>query len=156
MAYPPASPSPLPSPRVRNQRTQAMIRRDVIWQIALPLILAILIVLVIMGLLIAPVGAPVRSVWADVSLILLILPAALLGLVVLAITSGLIWLAAKGLSELPYLFKKAQDWVALAAYRVDTAATSLSNVFLSIRSFWAGARRAAADARAVIPGRRSG
>lgn len=154
MAYQPKAPTTLPSLRLRNQRTQALIRRDVIWQIALPLGLAIVIVLVLMGLLIAPVGAPVRSVWADISLIFLIVPAALLGLIFLAITSGLIWLAAKGLTELPFLLKRAQDFVALAAYRVDGAASSVSNVFLSIRSIWAGARKAAADARAIIPVRR--
>ena len=154
MAYPPR-PAP-PGARLRNQRTRALIRRDVAWQIALPLGLAVLVVLVLAVLLILPVGAPARSVWADISLIFLIIPTGLIGLVVLALVAGLVYGLMIVLRELPYYAKKAQDFVALATYRVSMVANKISNVILSMRSFWAGVRKAAADVRSILPARRNG
>ena len=154
MTYQPKSVPP-GGPRIRNQRTAALIRRDVIWQIALPLGLAALVVLVIAVLLIAPVGAPVRSVWADISLILLIIPTGLFGLIALALVGGLWYLVFRIWRELPYYAKQAQDFVALATYRVSMIATKITNVILSIRSFAAGVRKAAADVRAYLPAKRS-
>jgi hypothetical protein len=141
---------------LRNQRTAALIRRDVIWQIALPLALAGLIVLVLVVLLILPVGAPVRSVWADVSLIFLIIPTGLIGLVVLALLAALAYGLFLVLRALPHYAKQAQDFVALATYRINMVAAKIANVILSIRSFWAGVRKAAADVRAILPARRTG
>jgi hypothetical protein len=141
--------------RLRNQRTAALVRRDVIWQIALPLGVAVVAVLVVMGLLIAPVGAPARSVWADISLILLIIPASLFGLMGLALIVALSYGLFLLLRELPYYAKRAQDFVALATYRINMIAGKISEVVLSIRSFWAGARKAAADVRGYLPARRS-
>jgi uncharacterized protein YoxC len=77
-----------------------------------------------------------------------------MGLIMLAILAGLIWVLRLGLRELPYFFKKIQDWVAFATYRVQALATAIANVFLSVRSFWAGARKMAQDVRSVIPFRR--
>jgi hypothetical protein len=155
MAYQPKS-APPNSVRLRNQRTAALIRRDVIWQIGLPLALAGLIVLVLVVLLILPVGAPVRSVWADISLIFLIIPTGLMGLIVLALFAALVYGLLIVLRELPYYAKKAQDFVALATYRVNMIAAKIANIILSIRSFMAGVRRTAANVRAILPARRSG
>jgi predicted membrane protein len=152
----------MPGARLRNQRTAALIRRDVIWQIGLPLGIAILIVLVIMVYFIAgllfnfPAVAPAGSLWADIALIVLIIPTALMALVVLALIGGLVYLMIRLLREVPYYAKKAQDFVALATYRVNNMAAKITNVVLSIRSFWAGVRKAAADVRAYLPARRSG
>jgi hypothetical protein len=154
MGYPTESPG-VPVVRLRNQRTQALIRRDVIWQIIAPLAVAVLAALVVAVLVILPVGAGSRSVWADVSLIFLIIPAAATGLVLLALTAALVYGLKRLLSALPFYAKPAQDWVALATYRVNRAATKVAGALMSIRSFWAGARRAAKDVREVVPaGRR--
>jgi hypothetical protein len=154
MTYQPKT-TPPHGARLRNQRTAALIRRDIIWQIALPLGVALLAVLVVMGLLIAPVGAPFRSVWADISLIFLIIPTAVFGLVGLALVVALVYGLILLLRELPYYAKRAQDFVALATYRINMVAAKISDVILSIRSFWAGARKAAADVRGYLPARRS-
>ncbi len=148
--------SPPTGAKLRNQRTRAFIRRDVTWQIALPLGLAGLIVLVLAVLLILPVGAPVRSVWADIALIFLIIPTAFMGLILLALVAALVYGMVIVLRELPYYAKLAQDFVALATYRVSGVATKIANVLLSIRSFWAGVRKAAAGVRSILPARRKG
>jgi hypothetical protein len=155
MAYEPRSPSDLPGLRVRNTRTQALIRRDTIWQIGVPLGIALLIVLVLMALIALPLGAPVRSVWADISLIFLIIPTALTGLVLLAVLAGAIYGLNYLLRELPFFAKPVQDWMVLLSYRVSNVTERVANVFLSTRSFWAGVRRAAKDARSLVSVRRS-
>jgi hypothetical protein len=154
MDYQP-KPAP-PGARLRNQRTAALVRRDVTWQIALPLALAGLVLLVLAVLIVLPVGAPVRSVWADISLIFLIIPTALIGLVVLALIAALVYGLIIVLRELPYYAKRAQDFVALATYRINQIAAKPANLILSIRSFWAGVRKAAAEVRSNLPARRSG
>jgi len=144
------SPPPPPRPRVRNLYTQARIRRDVLWQIGLPLGLAVAVVITLAVLLILPGGAPARSPWADVSLILLILPATVLGALVLVLVAALVVGLYFVLRELPGYFKLAQDFMAVAAYRIQTGAAKVSGVFLSIRSAAAGAQRVAQDLRRAV------
>jgi hypothetical protein len=150
MSYQPGTPRALPGLRARNTRTQALIRRDVIWQIAVPLGLAILGVAVLAVLLILPGGAPYRSVWADISLILLIIPTALFAVIALAVLGGSVYGLRIGLRELPFLFKRMQDWTALFSYRATSATEKVANVVLTTRSAWAGARKAAADIRKIF------
>ncbi len=140
--------------RRRNPATKAKIRRDTIWQILVPLGVVALIGLVGMVLLILPGGAPVRSPLADVSLMLLIVPTVIVGLLVLALLVGLIYVLFLGITRLPPYFKLAQDWVALFAGRVQTGADSVSNVVLKIRATAAGAKRAANGLRGFLTFRR--
>ena len=150
MSYQPRSPRALPGLRARNTRTQALIRRDIIWQIAVPLAIALLIVLVIAAFFIFSAGNPVRSVWADISLILLILPAGVMGLLALVLLGGSAYGLWYGLRELPFVFKRLQDWAALFSYRIGTSAEKASGVLLTIISAWAGVRKAAADIRSIF------
>jgi hypothetical protein len=144
-AAPPSAPR---IPRVRNPRTQALIRRDSLWQIFLPVALALVGVVVLGVLVVAPVGAGTRSAWADVSLIFLLIPTMMLfGLIVLALLAGLVVAVYYGLRELPFVARLGQEYVALAAVWVKTGAGKASDVVLSIRSFTAGVRRAAKDVR---------
>jgi hypothetical protein len=137
-------------PRTRNPRTYAKIRRDVIWQMGLPLGLAVLAGIVLGVLVSLPGGAATRSAWADVSLIFLIIPTVLAGLIVLALVLGLCFAAYYGLRELPYLFRIVQDYAAQASAVVKTGADKASGVVLSIRSFGAGVSRAAKQVRQVL------
>lgn len=150
MTSQPLLPSPAPRPRVRNPRTQAKIRRDVLWQMAVPLGLAVAAVLTLAVLLILPVGAPARSPWADVSLIFLIIPTAVAALIVLVLVAALVGGLYYLLRELPGYFKLAQDFMAVASYRVQTGADKVSSVVLSIRSVAAGAHRAVNNVRRVF------
>lgn len=148
-ALPPPLPAPKP-PRGRNPRTQAKIRRDVIWQMAVPLGLAVVAAITLAVLVVLPGGAAARSPWADVSLIFLSLPTIVAGLitavVVWALVAGLVYV----LRELPPFFKLVQDFMAVVSYRVQTGADKVSSVFLSIRAVAAGAQRAAQDVRRAV------
>ncbi len=140
--------------RRRNLVTKAQIRRDTIWQILTPLAVAVVVVIVALVLIILPGGAGVRSPLADVSLMLLIVPTVVLGLLVLALVVGLnygVWL---GLTRLPPYFKIAQDWVAQVADRIQHGADSVSKVILKIRATLAGVKRAANGVRGFLTFRR--
>jgi hypothetical protein len=137
-------------PRIRNPRTQARIRRDVVWQVGLPIGLALAAGTTLGVLASIPGGAGTRGAWADVSLMFLIVPLALTGLVLLALIVGLIVAAYYGLRELPYVFRIGQDYAALAADRVKAGAGKVSGVVLSIRAFTTGVGRAVKDVRQFL------
>ena len=142
------------APRRRNPVTKAQIRRDTIWQILTPLAVGVVVVIVALVLVILPGGAAVRSPFAAVSLMLLIVPTVILGVLVLALVLGLnygVWL---GITRLPPYFKIAQDWVALVADRIQHGADSVSKVILKIRSTLAGVKRAANGVRGFLTFRR--
>ena len=137
--------------RPRNLHTQAQIRRDTWLQIFAPLALAALVTLVLVVLIILPGGAGVRRPLADVSLILLILPTAVVGLIALALLIGVNVGLYLGLTRLPPYFKIAQDFVTQAADRVQGGVKKASNGVISIRATIAAARRAASDLGTLLP-----
>jgi len=147
MAHP-AQPAP---PRIRNRRTQALNRRESFWQIALPLGAAIVIAVALMALVIIGTTVPVRtSALADVSLMFLILMAAVAGVLILALIGGLcvgVWFA---LRELPYLFKRAQDFAALVAYHAKRVTAPLTDSVLSVGSIVAAVRQAVISLRSIF------
>jgi hypothetical protein len=147
MAHP-AQPAP---PRIRNRRTQALNRRESFWQITLPLGAAIVIAIALMALVIMGTTAPVRtSALADVSLMFLILMAAVAGVLILALIGGLcvgVWFA---LRELPYLFKRAQDFAALVAYHAKRVTAPLTDSVLSVGSIVAAVRQAVTSLRSIF------
>jgi ABC-type Fe3+ transport system permease subunit len=147
---PPVNPNPAHRPRSRNARTQAQQRRDIIWQMAVPLGV-VFVALATLGVLVClPLGAGVRSAWADVSLIFLIIPTLLFGLIVAVLVIGLCAGMVYLLRETPYFFKLVQDFMALFSYRVQAGAEKVSGVFLSAQAAAAGAQRAAKDLRRVV------
>lgn len=126
-------------------------RRDVIWQIAAPLGLFSVLMIVLAWLVASPVGANTRSTLADVSLIFLIIPTMIAGLLLLALLGGacfVLWRYA--IPELPYLFKRAQDIVALAAGQVKQASKRAAEVVLSTQSFAAGVSKTADNVRSIF------
>jgi hypothetical protein len=137
--------------RPRNEQTHAQIRRDTWLFMVAPLVLATVVTLVLLALIILPIGAGVRRPLADYSLMLLILPVVGLGLIVLALLGGLIYVLQLGLMRLPPYFKIAQDYVALAAERVQGGVKKASDAVIAVRGIVAAARRAAADVGALLP-----
>jgi len=112
-------------PRVRNARTRAVIQRETFWQITVPLALTLLLVVGLMVFIaLSAVGVfiptPTRSL-ADVALMFLILLAAGGALVMLVVLVALCVAAGYGLIELPYLFKRVQDFLWLVAMNAKTA-----------------------------------
>ncbi|MBP7690783.1 MAG: hypothetical protein KA764_02650 [Anaerolineales bacterium] len=101
-----------PLPKVRNPRTQAVIRRETLWQITVPLAVAGLITLALIVLIGLGTAVPAQTgALADFSLIFLIVIAFGAGLVALIIVAGLVFAAGYLLRETPFWLKRAQDFV---------------------------------------------
>lgn len=75
----------------RNPKTHALHRREVFWQIIIPLLVGILLVAAAIGAIIFSALQPATGLdrWADVSLIWLIIPALFFALIVLVILIGI-------------------------------------------------------------------
>jgi len=128
----------------RNPTTHAVHRKQVWWQITLPLLLGCLVfALAFAGVIWAAAGAsPEVTRWADISLIWLILPTLFFALLGLAVVVGLTILISKLLGVLPGYARLVQDSfknIQAKALRVNNALVAPA---LKLKSWSAAARRA--------------
>jgi hypothetical protein len=138
------------APRQRNPLTRAQIRRDTWLQMVAPLVLAALVVIVLLVLIILPGGAGVRRPLADISLIFLFVPVVLFGLIIAALLGGLIYVLYLGITRLPPYFKIGQDYVTLAANRIQSVIKKASDNVIAARGGIAAVQRAAADLKTMF------
>jgi hypothetical protein len=109
-------------PKIRNARTQAVIARETFWQITVPIAAAVIVVAALVVLVIMSTVVPVRTgAVADVSLIFMIMLYGGAGLLILLVFVALCVAAWYGLRELPFLFKRAQDFLWIVAMNARTA-----------------------------------
>lgn len=116
--------SPFEPPKTRNPKTQATTERETFWQITVPFgVVALLIAGLMLFIALSAAGvavpAPIRSL-ADVSLMALIGFAGAFSLIFLILLMALCVLVWFGIKELPYLFRRVQDWLWLATMHVKT------------------------------------
>jgi hypothetical protein len=123
----------------RNPITHARHRREVFWQITIPLVAGILLLLVpaVAATLATPQG---QSRWADISIIWLSVPALFFGLIFLIILSALAYAIFWVVRVLPVYARKLQNiFVTIGAY-VRLIDNKLVEPFLRARSASASAR----------------
>lgn len=94
----------------RNSVTEADHKRDVLWQITLPFVVGVLVILIFGALVIvsAVKGPEGVSLWADISLIWLIIPALLITLLAAAVLGALLYGVIRLIDVLPRYTYKAQ------------------------------------------------
>jgi hypothetical protein len=125
-----------------------------LWQIYVPLGVAVAALLAVMALTIFVGSMPTRSVWADVSAIYLGIFVVIGGLVFLALLAALVvglWFA---LRELPGYFKIAQDFMLLIALRATEYSLKVAKVFITPRASASAAQKALDSTRTIITTRR--
>lgn len=129
--------SPLAPPV--NPVTQRSFRRQVGWQVYLPLGLGVL-ALIVLAVALASAGVGDASLWADLSLVLMALPACLLGVILFAalVAAGL------GVARLtvllpPYSFQAQRAMSRLRAAMLRAADVSVSPI-VAARSAGASAQ----------------
>ena len=105
----------------RNQQTHLAHRREVLWQITVPSIAGIILLLAVAVLASLSGSAPAR-LWGDVALIWLILPMLVVLLVFTVILGGLVYLVVRLNLALPGLAFKAQDLVRAVQDKLTAAA----------------------------------
>lgn len=124
----------------RNPETTARFRKEVLWQITVPFILGVLIVVggaVLLGYL----GVGDTAVWSDISTMWLLLPVFILGIIPLALSVGLIFLLTRALSILPayayqvqLVFARVRDVIRRGADRAVEPVLRLHSSSASVRS----------------------
>jgi len=92
-------------------------QKQTFWQIWFPLAITIIgfLTLAILACLVSGRDASISAMWANISLIFLIVPVLFFGLLLLAILLGLIYLMAKVFSLAPIYLKKAQYYTNVAS-----------------------------------------
>ena len=108
----------------RNPQTQIAHRREVFWQITIPLIAGFILFLLIVVLASLSGPAP-ASLWADVALIWLILPMLAVLLLFTVILGGLVYLVIRMNMALPGFAFKAQNLVRLIQGKITAAADQM-------------------------------
>jgi uncharacterized oligopeptide transporter (OPT) family protein len=128
--------------RERNPITTQKHRHEVFWQITVPVtITGVLLLLIAIGVVVAYfANTGDIAKWANTSIIILIVPAMVIGLILIAISAGMAFLVTSGLSEAPYLARRVQDITVLIAVRITKASDATVEPFLRIHQFTAGLR----------------
>jgi predicted membrane protein len=122
----------------RNPLTHEKHRREVFWQITIPLIIGLAFIadLVALTIVTAAQGGNVSQA-ADTSLIFLTIPTMLMAFVVLAVLAalayGIIWMN----KNLPPYFKKAQDAMVRVRDGVRSGADKLTGPVIRFKSMMA-------------------
>ena len=140
----PVQPEPKPS-RIRpepNPVTIAAHRRQVLWQITLPVTVVVaLVLLAVVGVVLAGIrGSGETSLWADISVIWLIIPMLFLTIIFIVATAAMVYLLVQVLRNLPPYSRQMQDIMALVSRRVRQYSDAAVEPFLRWHSFSASVR----------------
>jgi uncharacterized oligopeptide transporter (OPT) family protein len=132
----------IPPLRERNPITTQKHRHEVFWQITVPVTVGgALLLLIAIGVVIAYfANTGDIAKWASVSTIILIVPAMIIGLIVIAVSAGMAFLVTRGLSEAPFIARRIQDIAVLIVVRVNKASDASTEPFLRVHQFTAGLR----------------
>jgi hypothetical protein len=126
----------------RNPKTHAEHRREVFWQIILPLLIGVLLLLAALAGIIVSAVQPVSDVrrWADVSLLWLILPSLFFALLCLVALVGMVFLVSLILNKLPPLAAMVQLYFEVAREKVGQVSDRLVEPVIKINGFRAALR----------------
>jgi FtsH-binding integral membrane protein len=121
----------------RNPITRQRHRKEVLWQITFPLLITGLILLAF-SILSITMTPEETSVWADISLIWLIMPVMVLTLISLAMLIASIYAVLKLIQVLPVFAFRLQNGLILIRANIRTIADRSVEPVLRINSFSAG------------------
>lgn len=96
----------LPLNNERNPETHQQHKKEVLWQITVPLILGVLVILLLASLSVS--SAVNQSRLADISLIWIILPNLMMALIIIFMLAGMVYGLMKLTGILPFYAQKVQ------------------------------------------------
>lgn len=114
-------------------------RRQVIWQIIFPVVLAAVggVVLVVMVSLAAINGSTASSQWASIATIWLVLPLLVIGLLFALVTAGMIFLLARLTQKLPTFTHLVHTYLQIINIRLGILLNRVAQPQISTLSRWA-------------------
>ena len=128
--------------RERNPITTQKHRHEVFWQITVPVTLGgSLLLLIAIGVVVAYFTSTGDiAKWANTSVIILLVPAMFIGVILIAVSAGMVYLVTRTLSEAPYLARRVQDISVLITLRINKVSDASAEPFLRLHQFSAGVR----------------
>ncbi len=126
----------------RNAITHAKHRKEVFWQITLPMLIGVLLALIAVTAIIfsTTVTAADLSRWADVSTIWLILPSLVITLIFLAILIAFTYLISVVLKFTPRYARIVQNYFEIGKYKISHITDQITAPIIKSRSIWAVVR----------------
>jgi lipopolysaccharide export LptBFGC system permease protein LptF len=118
----------------RNPLTHQRHRREVLWQITIPVGVFALILLALAVLAIVQASPDQASVWADISLMGMIIPTFIITLIFFIFLSACVYLVLRIIGILPYYFLRAHEWLLLVGSRMVEIQDKLIEPFLRVQS----------------------
>lgn len=122
--------------KIRNPKTKAQYRRDFRVQILIPILLFFIGMITMVTWIISnKIGSPM--IWANIVVILTILPILILGIILFSVLLGLIYLSAVLNKEIPPVAYKAQRAIFKIKSQVERGADISVLPIIQIKSFLA-------------------
>ena len=130
------------TPELTRTRSSLRHRRQVFWQILLPVILAGagVIALVVLAAIASTRGSTVSATWANIATVWLIIPLIFTGLFFAIFIAGMIFLFARLLRNIPTYTRLAQLYLQIFNVRVDTILHRAVQPQINMLSRWAAWR----------------
>lgn len=129
--------------RTPNPKTRLQHRREVLWQITVPLLVVILLLLGLVGLVVwsgIQANPEVRR-WADISVVWLVFPALIGSFLFLLIISAITFGVVKLIQIIPGYAHQVQDFFLRIQVKVEAFSDRLVKPVIKTKSVTAGARR---------------
>jgi hypothetical protein len=123
----------------RNPETHKAHSRQVLWQVTVPLAIGVILALVF-AVLATMAGPAEASLWADISLIFILIPLMVVALLFIALFAAMGYGVYRLLQILPLYARRAQVFVFKLGQRVRTGSDLAVEPILRIHSFRAGVR----------------
>ena len=125
----------------RNPLTHAKHKREVFWQIIIPMLIGVLLVLsVAFGIIFGFQSSSDLSRWADVSTIWLILPSLFFAFIILIFLSAFIYLITIVLRITPRYALIVQLYFEIAKHKVSYYSDRITEPIIKTRGIWAVVR----------------
>jgi len=121
----------------RNRRTEAIHKHETFWQIYLPMIFGLVIatgVCAMSAFAASGGGSPVSGLWANISLMFLIVQIMIVLIPPFLIFGTLIYLIQLLLHRSPPYFKMAQDFMAQVSAQTKTISNFIAEPMLAVKA----------------------
>ena len=130
------------TPKATRTRPSLRHRRQVFWQILLPVILAGagVIALIVLAAIASTRGSIVTETWANIATVWLIIPLIFTGLFFAIFIAGMIFLFARLFRNIPTYTRLAQLYLQIFSVKVDTILHRAVQPQINMLSRWAAWR----------------
>jgi ABC-type dipeptide/oligopeptide/nickel transport system permease component len=128
----------LPEP---NRATQEKHRRNVLWQITLPLVVTIIIGVALAILVSIPGDSALTSRWSSISIVFMAIPLLFIGIIGLALLILLAYGLARLLHIIPPYARLLQNYMDFLGARIKDIANKLAKPIMDINVFLAAVNK---------------